>query len=97
MIIDTQKSYKIPLNGYKELLFYKFNDESVDEKTYQQLIDNLMHAAVYTQSDIAFAVNKLSQFMINLFLRYLHAARDVLLYLRKKNYIFSIQAGLKKV
>ena len=67
MIVNTQKNHKIPLNDYESLLFYKFNDKSVDEKTYQQLINNLMYAAVYTRPNIAFAVNKLNQFMIHFF------------------------------
>ena len=41
-----------------------------------------MHMMIYTRSDIAFALEKLSQFMSNLAVRYDHEVKTLLRYLR---------------
>ena len=74
MTVDTRKKHKISLNGYDSITFFEIKNEIIDQKTYQQLIGSLMHTIIYIKSDIAFAVNKLNQFMIDLIIRHMHIA-----------------------
>jgi len=60
---DKHRPSKTPMNGYGHIRPTDPNDERIDPEEYQRRIGSLMHLTTYTRPDIAFSLNKLSQFM----------------------------------
>lgn len=81
-----------PLNRSLPLRKRQPYEKSANHELYQELTGSLMHLAVYSHPDIAFAVSKLSQFNNDPSQTHLKAARHVLRYL-KKIHEFSITYG----
>ena len=52
-----------------------------------------MHIIIYTRSDIAFAFNRLAQFISNLITRYSYEVKTLLRYLRSNSNILIIYRG----
>jgi len=76
------KPSKMPLEHSLPLQKATAMDWHTDQKSYQELIGSLNHAAVFSRPDIAFAVSKLSQFNSDPTETHMKAARCVLRYLK---------------
>ena len=72
----------IPLNDYDDISSAGPDEQKIDSIDYSRVIEKLMHMIIYTRPDIAFALEKLSQFMSNLAIRYDHGVKTLLRYLR---------------
>ena len=73
----------IPLNRSLPLRKRQPHEKPANRELYQEMTGSLMHLAVYSRPDIAFAVSKLSQFNNDPSQTHLKAARHVLRYLKK--------------
>jgi hypothetical protein len=60
---DSHKPVKQPINGYDALIPAFKTDERADLKIYQQFIKSITYAITTIRPDIAFAVNKLAQYI----------------------------------
>ena len=72
----------ISLNNYDDISSADLDEQKIDSIDYSRVIEKLMHMIIYTRSDIAFALEKLSQFMSNLAVRHNHKIKTLLRYLR---------------
>ena len=72
----------ISINEYNNILQIDLDKESIDRIEYIKMIEKLMHMMIYTRSNIAFALKKLTQFINDLFKRYNHKIKTLLKYLR---------------
>ena len=72
----------IPLNDYDDISSAGPDEQKIDSIDYSRVIEKLIYMMVYTRSDIAFALEKLSQFMSNLAVRHGHKIKTLLRYLR---------------
>jgi hypothetical protein len=63
---DSHKPVKQLINGYDALIPASETDKRADLKVYQQFIKSITYAMTTIRSDIAFAVNKLAQYMSDL-------------------------------
>ena len=63
MKTDKHKHTEISLNEYDTLCSAGLNDQRIDQRQYQQVIESLMYAAIHTHSDISFALDWLSQYL----------------------------------
>ncbi len=62
---DKHKVTDFSMNEYDALRSAEFKDVRINQHEYQQVIESLMYAAIYTCFDIAFALNRLSQYLSN--------------------------------
>jgi hypothetical protein len=62
---DSHRSVKQLINEYDALIPTSETDERADLKIYQQFIKSIIYAIITIRPDIAFAVNKLAQYMNN--------------------------------
>lgn len=72
----------IPINGYDALVPAILDDERVPDKVYRQFIGSITYVMANTRPDIAFATNKLAQFMADPAQYHLTAVKHLLRYLR---------------
>ncbi len=79
---DKHKATKIPLNGYDALHPAGIEDVRINQQEYQQVIGSLMYAAIHTRPDIAFALNRLSQYLSDPAEHHGHALKKLLRYIR---------------
>ena len=70
------------INKYDNISQIDSNEESIDKIEYVRMIEKLMHMMMYTRSNIAFALKKLTQFMSDFFKRYNYKIKTLLKYLR---------------
>ena len=70
------------INKYDNISQIDSNEESIDKIEYVRMIEKLMHMMMYTRSNIAFALKKLTQFMSDFFKRHNHEIKTLLKYLR---------------
>ena len=70
------------INKYDNISQIDLNEESIDRIEYVRIIEKLMYMMMYTRSNIAFALKKLTQFMNDFFKRHDHEIRALLKYLR---------------
>ena len=62
METDKHKCTEISLNEYDALCSAGPNDQRIDQRQYQQVIESLMYAAIHTHPDISFVLDWLSQY-----------------------------------
>ena len=72
----------VSINEYNNILQIDSNEESIDRIEYIKMIKKLMYMMMYTRSNIAFALKKLTQFMSDFFKRYNYKIKTLLKYLR---------------
>ena len=72
----------ILINEYDNILQIDLNKKSIDKIEYIRIIKKLIYMIMYTRSNIAFALKKLTQFINDLFTRYNHEIKTLLKYLR---------------
>ena len=60
---DKHKCTEISLNEYDALCSAGLNDQRIDQRQYQQVIESLMYAVIHTHPDISFALDQLSQYL----------------------------------
>ena len=70
------------MNEYDNISQIDLNKESIDKIEYVRMIEKLMHIMMYTRSNIAFALKKLTQFMSDFFKRHNYEIKTLLKYLR---------------
>ena len=70
------------MNEYDNISQIDLNKESIDKIEYVRMIEKLMHIMMYTRSNIAFALKKLTQFINDFFKRYDYEIKTLLKYLR---------------
>ena len=71
------------IDGNHALISIETNEFRINQKKYQRRIDNFMYAMIGIRSDIAYVVNKLSQYCQNPAVRHRTAFDRVLRYMRK--------------
>ena len=85
--MTNAKSVSTPFEIGTKLKLAMTNDTLCNIKLYQELIDSLNHLAVFTRSDIVFAVFKLSKYNSNPTITHFKAGLHVLHYLKAtRNY-----------
>ena len=85
--ITNAKSTSTPFEKGMKLMTATTNDTLCNLKMYQELTSSLNHLTVFTRSDIAFAVSKLSKFNANPMTTHYKATLHVLRYLKStRNY-----------
>ena len=72
----------MPFNSEEYLRPARPDDKRVDIKEYQKLIRSLMYAQIYTRLDIAFALDKLNQYISDPAEHHLVKAKYLLRYIR---------------
>ena len=72
----------ISLNNYDNISSADSDEQKIDSIDYSRVIEKLIHMIIYTRPDIAFALEKLSQFISNLAVRHNHEIKTLLRYLR---------------
>ena len=70
------------MNEYDNISQIDLNEESIDKIEYVRIIKKLMYMMIYTRSNIAFTLKKLTQFISDLFKRYDYEIKILLKYLR---------------
>ncbi|EED23215.1 conserved hypothetical protein [Talaromyces stipitatus ATCC 10500] len=90
-LADSQPIHETPMKK-EELLPYDGRASPASIHSYQRKVGSLMYAAVSTRIDIAFAVSRLSRFLINPSPSHHLAADRVLLYLQDHRH-FALQLG----
>lgn len=78
----TNKTQKIPMEGYDSLRPASVNDVRVDPKEYAKIVGSIIFAMIYTRPDIAFALGRLCQFMRDSAEYHMAALKKLLRYLR---------------
>ena len=79
----------VSINEYDNISQIDSNEESIDKIEYIRMIEKLMYMMMYTRSNIAFALKKLTQFISDFFKRHDHKIKALLKYL-KFNFDISI-------
>ncbi len=79
---DKHKATDLPMNGYDALRPAGPEDVRIDQHEYQQAIGSLMYAAIHTRPDIAFALNRLSQYLSDSAEHHGHALKKLMRYVR---------------
>ena len=77
------------INEYDNISQIDLNEKSIDKIEYARMIKKLMYMMMYTRSNIAFALKKLTQFISDLFKRHNYEIKTLLKYL-KFNFNMSI-------
>ncbi len=70
------------MNEYDALRSAEFKDVRINQHEYQQVIESLMYAAIHTRFDIAFALNRLSQYLSDSAEHHKHALKKLMQYVR---------------
>ena len=66
MVTDISRGQKVPLiSRYNGISAMTDSDVSVDKTNYQEIYGSIIHAAVYTRPDCAFAISKHGQYISN--------------------------------
>ena len=78
MSADKHRPTEIPMNDYDSLRPAGQDDERIDQRKYQQIVESLMYAAVHTRPDRAFALGKLSQYLSDPAIHHGHALKTLL-------------------
>ena len=79
---DKYKATDFSMNEYDALCSAEFEDVRINQHEYQQVIESLMYAAIYTHLDIAFTLNQLSQYLSNSAKHHEHALKKLMQYVR---------------
>ena len=72
----------ILINEYDNISQINSDKELIDRIEYIRIIEKLMHIMMYTRSNIAFALKKLTQFISDFFTHYNYKIKTLLKYLR---------------
>ena len=80
--LEGANSVKTPMDTKVQMFPNQEREEACHQTEYASLIGSLMYAAVATQPDIAYAINRLASFTANPDLRHWTAAKRVLQYLQ---------------
>ncbi len=86
---DKHKATDLSMNEYDALRPAEPEDARIDQHEYQQVIGSLMYAAIHTRPDIAFALNRLSQYLSDSAEHHEHALKKLMQYVR-----FTIDLGI---
>ena len=78
---DKHKCTEISLNEYDALHSADSNDQIINQRHYQQVIESLMYAVIHTHPDIFFALNWLSQYLNDSAEHHKHALKRLLQYI----------------
>ena len=81
MKTDKHKCTEISLNEYDTLCSAGPNDQRIDQRQYQQVIESLMYAVIHTCPDISFALDWLSQYLNDSMEHHGHALKKLLQYI----------------
>jgi len=79
---DKHKATDLSMNEYDALRSAELKDVRINQHEYQQVIESLMYAAIHTRSDIAFALNQLSQYLSDSAEHHEHALKKLMQYVR---------------
>ncbi len=79
---DKHKATDLSMNEYDALRSAELEDVRINQHEYQQAIESLMYAAIHTRSDIAFALNRLSQYLSDSAEHHEHALKKLMWYVR---------------
>ncbi len=60
---DKHKTTDLSMNEYDAFRSAEFEDVRINQHEYQQVIESLMYAAIYTRLNIIFVLNQLSQYL----------------------------------
>jgi len=75
---DKHKTTDLSMNEYDALRSAELEDVRINQHKYQQVIESLMYAAIHTRLDIAFALNRLSQYLSNSAEHHEHALKKLM-------------------
>ena len=70
------------INKYDNITQIDLNKKSIDRTEYTRMVEKLIYIMMYTRSNIAFALKKLTQFINDFFKRHNHKIKTLLRYLR---------------
>ncbi len=79
---DKHKTTDLSMNEYDALRSAELEDVRINQHEYQQVIESLMYAAIHTRLDIAFALNRLSQYLSDSAEHHEHALKKLMQYVR---------------
>jgi hypothetical protein len=79
--MENAKPLKQPIEGYESLSPASSEEQRTDQQLYQQAIGSLLFLSLITRIDIAFVINKLSQFCSDPAIRHWNAVLRVFRYL----------------
>lgn len=82
MSVEKHAPTELSMNDYDSLRLAEPNDERISQKNYQHAIESIMYVAIHTRSDIAFAVERLNQYLSDLAKHHEQALKTLLRYLR---------------
>ena len=68
------------MHDYNALIFSEFHEKQTNKQHYQHVINKLMYIMKNTRPDLCFVLNKLSQFCLNLSIKYKNVLNDLLQY-----------------
>ena len=71
------------IDNYSTLIFSNANESRIDQRKDQKRIENIMYAIIEIRSDLAFVVEKLSQYCQNFSIRHRTTLNRMLRYLKK--------------
>jgi hypothetical protein len=73
---------KTPTIAGMKLHIYEEGEPTANANLYRQIVESIMHAAVYTHLDIALVANEQSQYNADPAAAHVHAAKHLLRYLK---------------
>ncbi len=79
---DKHKTTDLSMNEYDALRSAELEDVRINQHEYQQVIESLMYVAIHTHFNIAFALNRLSQYLSNSAEHHEHALKKLMWYVR---------------
>ncbi len=97
---DMHKITDLSMNEYDALCSAELEDVRINQHEYQQVIESLMYAAIYTQLDIIFALNQLSQYLNNSAKHHEHILKKLMQYvcfIIDLNIMYEVSESMKLV
>jgi len=75
---DKHKTTDLSMNEYDAFRSAELEDVRINQHEYQQVIESLMYVAIYTHLNIAFALNRLSQYLSDSAEHHEHALKKLM-------------------
>lgn len=82
MSADKHTLTELSMNEYDSLRSADSNDERINQRDYQHVIESIMYIVIHTRSNIAFAVERLSQYLSDSAEHHDQALKSLLRYIR---------------
>ena len=80
------------MHNYNALIFSKFHEKHANKQHYQHVINKLMYIMKNTRFDFCFILSKLSQFCLNLSIKYKNILNNLFQYVNNiVDYVFTFK------